>query len=188
VDGRLARFGGIVVGDRLIFLVRLHERGLIAYGEPWSTAGDGTGRGGRVDPELAALASEAASTVVKALTTTAWEQAKKAIGSLWRRAHPNRAETIEDEVTEAHEQLVAAQQAGDDQSEQDLVIEWQSRLRRLLAADPSLADELRQWVEGLRAALPDAGKAEIGRLEMHARASGQGRVYQAGRDQHITES
>lgn len=141
--------------------------------------------GGWVNLELATLASAAATTIVKALTTTAWEQAKTAIGSLWRKVHPDRAEAVESEITDAHEQLVNAGHTGDEA--EDLVTEWRSRLGRLLAADPGLADEVRQLVEQLRPATQEGRSVTIGRVEMHVEVSDQGRAYQALGDQHITE-
>jgi hypothetical protein len=139
-----------------------------------------------MDPELGKLVSTAATTLVAALTTGTWELAKQGLGSLWRRVHPDRAEAVEAELVEARDQLLAAHQTGDQQLEHDLVDEWQSRLRRLLATAPQLADELRRWNDQLQPALIEAG-SQIGRLDMRARASGRGRVYQAGRDQHIGE-
>jgi hypothetical protein len=41
-----------------------------------------------VDPELTALTSTAATTVMKLLATAAWERATSAVGRLWRRVHP----------------------------------------------------------------------------------------------------
>ncbi|MGW4796451.1 hypothetical protein ACWEPC_28920 [Nonomuraea sp. NPDC004297] len=41
--------------------------------------------------------------------------------------------------------------------------------------------------EVLRPTLDEAERARVGSLVMKARASGHGRVYQAGRDQHINE-
>lgn len=140
-----------------------------------------------MDPELATLASAAATTVVKVLTTNAWEQAKTAIGALWRKVHPDRAETVEAEITDAHEHLVKAGHAGDEHAAEDLVTEWQSRLGRLLAADPSLADEVRLLVEQLRPVALEGRSVTIGRVDMHAEVSDQGRVYQALGDQNITE-
>lgn len=141
----------------------------------------------RVDPELAALASSAATTIVKALTTTAWEQATMAIGALWRRVHPDRAETVEAELTEAREQLVAARDTGDAQAEDDLVVAWRSRLRGLLTTDPSFAEDLRGVVERLESAAVEGRRLDIGRVDMRAEVSDHGRVYQALGDQHITE-
>jgi hypothetical protein len=140
-----------------------------------------------VDPELAALASTAATTIVQTLATTAWEQAETAIGALWRRAHPGRAETVEAEITEAHEQLVTARDAGDDQAEDDLVAAWRFRLRGLLFTDPGLADDLRRLVEQLGSAATEGRRVGIGRVDMRADVSDHGRAYQALGDQHISE-
>jgi hypothetical protein len=140
-----------------------------------------------VDPELTALASTAATTVVKALATTAWEQATKALGALWRRAHPDRAKTVEAELAEAHDQLVAARDTGDDQVEADLSAAWRSRLRGLLATDPSLAEDLRRILNGLGSATVEGRRQQVGRVDMRAAVADHGKAYQALGDQHITE-
>jgi hypothetical protein len=44
--------------------------------------------GGVVDAELSVWTSTAATTVVQLLATAAWEQARSAVGGLWRRVHP----------------------------------------------------------------------------------------------------
>lgn len=98
-----------------------------------------------MDPEVAA---SAATTVVKALTMTAWEQAKKAIGSRWRKAYLDRAD--------AHEHLVQAGHAGDEHTVEDLVIEWRSRLGRLLAADPVAGHRQRAVSTSFASSVPDA--------------------------------
>lgn len=138
-----------------------------------------------MEPELIALASTAATTVVARLATEGWEQARRGVVALWRRAHPERAETVEAELTEARAELLSARGAGDEQTERALAEEWQGRIRRLLTAAPQLAGELRSLVEELT---PDtAAGPGAAQVRMTARASGHGRVYQAGRDQHITE-
>jgi hypothetical protein len=139
-----------------------------------------------VDPELAALTSTAASTVVKLLATSAWERATGAVGELWRRVHPERAETVRAELEDSRTEVLAARQAGDEQVEQALVGEWQGRLRRLLAADPQLADELRLVVARLGSALADADPQRGATITMLATASGNSRVHQAGRDLHVS--
>lgn len=140
-----------------------------------------------MDPELTALASTAATTVVKALATAAWEQATKAVGALWRRVHPDRAETVEAELAEAHDQLVAARDTGDDQVEADLSVAWRSRLRGLLAADPSLAEDLERMVNQLGSGPAGGRQPFVGRVDVRAEVSDHGRAYQALGDQHITE-
>jgi hypothetical protein len=139
-----------------------------------------------VDPELTALTSTAATTVVQLLATAAWEQATSAVGGLWRRVHPERAQTVHAELEESRAEVLAARQAGDEQVEQALVGEWQGRLRRLVAADPQLVDELRRVVAELRVALADADAPQGAAITMQATTFGNSRVNQAGRDVHVT--
>jgi hypothetical protein len=136
-----------------------------------------------MDAALVALAQSAAATVVPLMATDAWEQVKTALGQLWRRVHPQRAATVEAELAETRADVLAARRSGDMQAEQDLVIAWQARLRQLLAADPQVAAMLTELMEQvLRPAL--AAQPSIN-VTMHASASGQGQVFQAGRDQRI---
>jgi hypothetical protein len=141
-----------------------------------------------VDAELGAMLSQAAATLVQLLTTEGWERAKSAVGSLWQRVHPDRVATLEDELADSRAALLAARGAGDDQAERDLEGEWRGRLSRLVAADPRVADELPGLLQELRAALGEAAEAQGGHIDMRVQASGHARVYQAGRDQHISGS
>jgi hypothetical protein len=139
-----------------------------------------------MDSELTALTSTAATTVVQLLTTAAWEQATSAVGGLWRRVHPERAETVQAELAESRVEALAARQVGNEQVEQALVDEWQGRLRRLVTADPQLVDELRQAVVELRSALADADPPQCATTTMQATTFGNSRVNQAGRDPHVS--
>lgn len=139
-----------------------------------------------MDPELTTLTATAAATVVKLLATTAWEQAKNAVGRLWRRVHPDRAETVQAELDETRTELLAARQVGDEQVEQALVGEWQGRLRRLVVADPRVVDDLRRVVAQLRSVLAAVDLQQGSMITMQARAFGHSRVNQAGRDLHVT--
>lgn len=139
-----------------------------------------------MDPELTELASTAATAMVKGLATAAWEQVSSAVGGLWRRAHPERAETVAAELVETRSEVLAARQGGDEQGEQALVTEWRARLRRLVAADPLLADELRGVVAQLHLVLDDVDPAPSSPISMQATTFGRSRVTQAGRDVHIT--
>jgi hypothetical protein len=139
-----------------------------------------------VDSELTALTSTAATTVVQLLATAAWEQAMSAVGALWRRVHPARAETVQAELADSRTEVLAARQVGDEQLEQDLVGEWQGRLRRLVTTDPQLVDDLRRVVAELRSALADAAAQQGATITMQATAFGSSRVNQAGRDLHVT--
>ena len=141
-----------------------------------------------MDAELGVMLSQVAATIVQLLTTEGWERAKSAVGSLWQRVHPDRVPTVEDELADSRSALLAAREAGDDQAERDLEGEWRGRLSRLVAADPRVADDLPGLLLELRAALGEVAQEQVGHIDMRVRASGHARVYQAGRDQHISGS
>ena len=128
-----------------------------------------------MDAESAALASTAAATLVTLLTTDSWVQVKKEIGDLWRRFRPAHADAIQADIAQARETALE----GDGAVASGLVMEWESRLRELLAADRAVAAELTRVTEVLARCLPRAGNTMI---SQHADARGQGRVIQAGRD------
>lgn len=141
-----------------------------------------------MDPQVVGLARTAGATVVTLMATDTWNRTRDGLVSLWRRALPDRAETVGGELDATRSDLLAARAAGDELSEDELRTEWQSRLRRLLAAQPGVADDLRRLLEEVSAQTPGTGDATVvGEVRMHAEASGHGRVYQAGRDQHISE-
>ncbi|MFI0223237.1 hypothetical protein [Streptomyces lydicus] len=139
-----------------------------------------------MDPDISTLAGTAGTTVVTLMTTDAWHRARDGVIALWRRVHPERADAISDELQATRTDLLAARQAGDAQAEEELRSEWQGRLRRLLASDPDVAVELRQLLNEISPT--DSGPSTTGaQIRMQACVSGDGRVFQAGRDQHITE-
>lgn len=134
-----------------------------------------------MNPELAGLASTAANALVESMTTAAWEQVKAAVGALWRRARPDGAEAVEDELSEARDELIEARKAQDEQAEQDLVGEWRRRFGRLVAGDPELVAELRSLVEQTLSTLPEQRRTTV----LHANVSDHGQAFQAVGDQHI---
>ncbi|MBO1420497.1 hypothetical protein [Streptomyces sp. FH025] len=140
-----------------------------------------------MDPELAALASSAATALVGRLAADGWDQARQAVVALWRRRHPERseeAEVVEAQLVETRETLLAAGESDGGQVEQELTVEWRTRLRDLLRADPSLAVELRRILAELDGGEPESGSG--GRqVTMRGTASDQARVYMAGNDMHI---
>lgn len=137
-----------------------------------------------MEAELVTLASSAATTVVGLLATDGWEQAKRAVVALWRRARPEEAETVEAELVEARTEILTARRAGDGRTEDDLTAEWRIRLRRMLAADPALASDLRELLGDLGPLTPEAGRPN--RVEMHGTASDNARLYMSGGTMHIT--
>ncbi|WP_455362479.1 hypothetical protein [Streptomyces sp. SYSU K21746] len=137
-----------------------------------------------MDPQIADLARTAGTTMVSLMATHAWESARGGMVALWRRFQPGRADGIGDELDATRDDVLLARESGDEESEAELAAEWQGRLRRLLAAQPEVAVELRRILDELAPARPEERPAGI---QLRAEASGSGRVYQAGRDQHITE-
>lgn len=131
-----------------------------------------------------ALALAAATALVSVLATEGWQDGRRAVVALWRRARPEQAPAVEADLAEARTELLAAREAGDEQAEQALVVEWRQRLRRLAAADPEAARELRRIVdEELTPLLPPAGRQTT--VNQNATVSGFGRVNQAGHDIRI---
>ena len=134
-----------------------------------------------MDAEVALLAQSAGTTLVALMATDAWHRARDGITQLWRRTQPERAETVAAELEAGREDVLAAA-ADDQQTLEELRLQWQGAVRRLLVARPDAVAELRALLDQLD---PDGSVAR--QITQHATASGQARVYQAGRDQHIAE-
>jgi hypothetical protein len=140
--------------------------------------------------ELAELTATAAATLVRALVSDGWELARSSMAALWKRAHPERATMIEAELAETREVALDARRSADPDAEEQLITEWQSRLRRLVVADPALAEDLRrlltQWLRS-ESEGEDGERGPRVHVEQHVRASDHSRVVIAGRDAHVRE-
>ncbi|MEV0259877.1 hypothetical protein AB0I49_00825 [Streptomyces sp. NPDC050617] len=135
-----------------------------------------------------ALVLAAGTAVVGAMATDAWQAARSGVVAWWRRVRPEEAEEVDAALAQVRPRVLAARQAGDTADEEALVSDWRVRLERLVRADQRLAQELRTLLDDeLTPALPAPEQSRVESLVMKASASGHGRVYQAGRDQHITE-
>lgn len=134
-----------------------------------------------MDPEIAALAGTAGTTLVTLLATDTWHSVRDRVVALWQRARPDTAPAVAIELDVTREDLLGAQATGDEAVEAEMAAEWQGRIRRLLTAHPALTGELRTLLAELA---PDAAPAPT--VTQHAAASGQARVYQAGRDMRIS--
>jgi hypothetical protein len=134
------------------------------------------------------LVTTAATTLVEKLSGAAWQVAVSAIGNLWRRVHPERGDILEAEAVGSRTAALAARDAGDDQAMADVVGEWRSRLRRLIAEDARVADDLRQLLADLEPGGAAVDSTENGQISMRVKASGRSRVTLAGRDVHVTGS
>ncbi len=135
-----------------------------------------------------ALVLAAGTAVVGAMATDGWQAARSGIVAWWRRVRPEEAEDVDAALAQVRPRVLAARQARDTSGEEALVSDWRIRLERLLRTDPRLAQELRTLLDDeLAPALPASERNRVESLVLRASASGHGRVYQAGRDQHITE-
>ncbi|MEU6180822.1 hypothetical protein [Streptomyces coeruleorubidus] len=95
-------------------------------------------------PELADLARTAGTTMVTLMATQAWETTRDGLVALWQRFLPDRADSVSGELEATREDLLLARDSGDTDTEVELTVEWQARVRRLLVARPEVADELRR--------------------------------------------
>ena len=138
-----------------------------------------------MDPE--SLVQTAGVTVVGLMATDAWQRTRDGVVAVWRRVRPLQADEIGTALEETREEILVALREGDSASAEDLERDWHRRLRRLLAADPSVAQDLDQVLAEARASLPEDERPPVPQVQMRAHASGHARVYQAGRDQHIVE-
>ncbi|GAB7111020.1 hypothetical protein JCM4814A_93380 [Streptomyces phaeofaciens JCM 4814] len=136
-----------------------------------------------------AIVSSAATALVGAMTTETWQQARTALVAWWRRIRPQQASRVDAALVECRNRVQTARRAGDENAESQLVAAWRSRLNALLRDDPSLVDELRRLIdEEITPLLRHGDGSRTGSHEFRAEASGHGRVFQAGHDQHIHES
>jgi hypothetical protein len=158
-------------------MIQIHP----AAGRQGGRLGDG------MESDLATLTSAAAVTLVRLMATDGWDRVKSAVVSLWRRVHPEGAAAVDAELSAACHEVLAARRAQDEQAELDLVGEWRSRLRQLVASDPQLQEDLHRLIEEFRPAVAEVEAARIGSVTMQAKATGHGQVYQAARDQKIVK-
>ncbi|MFJ2174473.1 hypothetical protein ACIOHE_16365 [Streptomyces sp. NPDC087851] len=118
------------------------------------------------------------------MATDAWQRTREGVVAIWRKVAPERAGSVAGELDQTREDLLTARSSDDPQTESELRAEWHGRVRRLLLTEPSVAEELRVLLDELSPQSTTGGNG----VQMHAHATGNGRVYQAGRDQHVQES
>jgi hypothetical protein len=121
--------------------------------------------------------------MVTMMATDAWQAARDGVIALWRRIQPGRADATAVQLDASREDALAAGVADDQQTLSELRAQWQGLFRRLVVAHPEAAAELRALLDELQQ--PGGSVAPV--TAQRATASGHARVYQAGRDQHITE-
>jgi hypothetical protein len=139
-----------------------------------------------MEQQLVELAQVAGTTAAALMATDLWQGTREGFASLWRRVRPGQEHMVVQALEQSRVRVLEAQESGDPGQSGAVAANWSERLRGLLAEDPEAAAELAAWVELIRPQLPTS--AELPQpIHLEAKASGRGRVYQAGRDQHITE-
>ncbi|MEU9701499.1 hypothetical protein [Streptomyces sp. NPDC047981] len=126
--------------------------------------------------------------LVGAMATDAWQQARAAVVTLWRRRHAAEADVVGSELEAVHSRILTAREAADEATEQALVGAWRLRLQQLLEEDPSCADDLRRLLdEHLVPALTREERSRLPSVAMKAETHDESRVYMAARDVHIND-
>ncbi len=116
-----------------------------------------------VDPIVVA----AGTALVSAMATDVWQQARASVVALWRRVHPQQADTVEADLEGLRAQVLDARQAGRADTELALTGVWQGRLQQLLLDEPAVAPELRRVLdEALTPVLTPVEQSRIGTLVM----------------------
>ncbi|MFI9624154.1 hypothetical protein [Streptomyces sp. NPDC052042] len=134
-----------------------------------------------MEAELAALAASGATVLVQQMVSDSWAHVRERLVSVFARrgATPDEESALTGELEAARDELTAARDTGDDALAGDVEAEWRARLRRRLAADPRLADELRAILAELAPA-DDGGQAGGVHNAIGGTARIQGAVIQAG--------
>ncbi|KAB2593398.1 hypothetical protein [Streptomyces arboris] len=102
-----------------------------------------------MEAELMALAGAGATALVQQMAVDSWEQARDLVVSFFSRRGGGEEAVIEGELETSRGELVAAMNAGDEQTASDVQAEWRTRLRRTLLADPAAASELQAILDDL---------------------------------------
>ncbi|MGH3815425.1 MAG: hypothetical protein ACRDUV_23740 [Pseudonocardiaceae bacterium] len=122
--------------------------------------------------------------LVGAMATDVWQQARASVVALWRRVHPQQADTVEADLEGFRGQVLDARQAGRTEIEQALTGVWQGRLQQLLLDEPAVAAELRRVLDDtLTPALAPPEQARIGTLIMMGSSHGSSTFNQVAGNQ-----
>lgn len=102
-----------------------------------------------MDPELAALASSAATALIAAWTTDAWTGVKERVSRLLGRGDDVRTATADAELVVLRGSLVSAVESGETARVAEAERQWRGRLTDLLRDEPAAAAELRSVLSEL---------------------------------------
>lgn len=130
-----------------------------------------------MEPELAALAASAATTLTGLMVTDGWTQTRTRLGALF--AHTTQAPALAAEMEAARSALISAARTHDTRIPAQARADLESRLRQLLHEDPRAQVDLR----ALLAAIDPANRPAPPAPSVHNSISGStlhGPLIQAG--------
>ncbi|WP_280726406.1 hypothetical protein [Kitasatospora sp. MAA4] len=133
-----------------------------------------------MEAELVGLASSGATTLVGLMVSDAWTAVRGRMARFLSRSAEgdDENETVLGELESSRAELTTARADGDNGLARDVEAQWRIRLRRLLAADPGAAAELRALLDEL-APPRDEGRYEVVHNEV---SGGRQNVVVQGRD------
>ncbi|MFF4395673.1 hypothetical protein [Streptomyces sp. NPDC001480] len=137
-----------------------------------------------MDPYLVSVAGTAGTTVVTLLVQEGWQQTRDQVVALWRRFRPLDADQVGRELDASRQAAQDAEANGDHAASSGLADRWSRRFEGLLAEHPQAVGALSDL---LGPAPRPAGQTVNGTVHLEGRAEGDGRVYQAARDQYVNE-
>ncbi|MCX4469539.1 hypothetical protein OOK41_04360 [Micromonospora sp. NBC_01655] len=131
-----------------------------------------------MEPELVALATAGATTVINAMASEAWSQVRASFARIFAKQDAAVEAAVVHELEEAREALLTTQPHNDALRER-LTQQFASQLQMQLLTSPQTREQARKLVSefGDRAGSADAAARDV-RLDAVARDSG--RVYQVG--------
>lgn len=117
-----------------------------------------------------------------------WQRTRGAVVDLWVRVYPDQADAVDADLEQSRTRTLTARHSEDPAAEQAEVRHWRLRLLALAEHDPEVLTQL----PGLLAAevpreTPTPHTATEPPVSLRAKATGRARVYQSGRDMHVTE-
>ncbi|MEV5577808.1 hypothetical protein AB0L39_04495 [Streptomyces parvus] len=120
-----------------------------------------------MDPELAVLASSAATALVTAWTTEAWTGLKQRLGRLIGQGSDRQAAAVAADLATTQTELAAADAMDDLDRMAQMEQAWRVRLRLFLSENPAAGAELRVILEEFELARSGGTARDRDHLEVH---------------------
>jgi hypothetical protein len=115
--------------------------------------------------ELAALAATGATTLVTAMTTSAWEVVRAGLARLFARGGEDRRETAVVQLDRNAELLAQASDPG--RVREGLIVLWSAELERLIRDYPGAEHELGELIQATQAAVSGTRSSFVQSVTAH---------------------